>query len=78
VLEFQGADSLDDPTDPTSGTGLTPWSSDLTLIDGKLFVRYRWRFYVSHPDANAGNDPDFDPAVHAMPAILDFTLPFSK
>ena len=78
IVEYQGATSLNDPNDATSATGLTEWSIDRAVLDGKQFVRWRWRFFVSHPDGNVLNDPDFNPSVNAMPSILDFTLPFTK
>jgi hypothetical protein len=78
IVEYQGAATLNDVNDPTAATGLTAWSVDRSVLDGKQYVRWRWRFFVSHPDGNAMNDPDFNPSVHAMPAILDFTLPFTK
>jgi hypothetical protein len=81
ILELQGADNLlPNATTPTSATNLTAWlpSSSFALLNLKQFVRYRWKFFVNRQDAVVGNDPDFNPSVHAMPAILDFTLPFTK
>jgi hypothetical protein len=88
VLEFQAASTLVPNADaPTTGTGITPWTPVASVTDGppddpvdmKRFIRWRWRFYVAPRDVGGTNtDPDFDPSVHPMPAILDFTLPYQK
>lgn len=76
VVEFQGADTLS-PTvvAPTQGTGLTAWST--TPPNNKIFVRWRWRFFVNR-SGQGGPAPFFDQTIHPMPQILSFTIPFSK
>ena len=81
ILEFQGADTLTpalDVQNATGGTGITAWSPTISSINGKRFFRFRWRFFVAHADANAGNNPDFDQNVNPMPEILSVTIPFQK
>ena len=79
IPEYQGAATVvPSATDPTSGTGLTAWSTNVATLNFKTFFRWRWRFFVNRTDSNAGNNPDFDPMTNAMPAILDFTIPFQK
>lgn len=45
ILEFQGADGMPDPQDPTKivedPSTLTPWSSSIDVSDGKRLIRFR-------------------------------------
>lgn len=75
VWEFQGADSLTplpSAGTPSAATGLTQWSTNIDLCDGKRYFRYRWRFQVSSAFPATG------PSALPMPAVLDCTIPFVK
>jgi hypothetical protein len=82
VVEFEGAATLDDPINPTVATGLTGWVSEATYNGGVGFnnaaryLRWRWRFRID--SANTDGGTAFDQDVHAMPSVLDFTVPFKK
>jgi len=70
TLEFQGADTLAPDSDaPTSGTGLTAWSTNVTSINNKLYFRWRFRFFVAKT---------FDEVTFPMPQVLSITIPFQK
>ncbi len=70
TLEFQGADTLAPDSDaPTSGTGLTAWSTSVSSIDNHVYFRWRFRFYVAKT---------FDEATFPMPQVLSITIPFQK
>jgi hypothetical protein len=76
VWEFQGASTLvpvpGGPVAPSGGTGITAWSTNVNTLDGKRYIRYRWRFYVK--DGYPGNGGLATP----MPGILDLTIPFKN
>ncbi len=83
VWEFQGADTLTPepnatatgtPT-PTSATGLTSWEpvSNITAINNKRWVRYRWRFFVADT-YNGWGVGTADP----LPQVTDVVIPFRK
>jgi len=85
ALEFQGADFLNDgdgnPADPLTGTpteadGLTQWFDVAMIdsIDGKRYVRWRWRFFAKD---GYGQSPG-DPANLPVPTVFDVTIPFVK
>ncbi len=81
LVEFQGAQSLTpDSSNPTSAGSLTGWISEAAFNAGGLnntrFIRWRWRFRIDADNGDGG--AGFDPTVHPMPAILDFTVPFKK
>ena len=77
VLEFQGADSLVGTSfAATAGTGVTAWTASLPSLNNKVFVRWRWRFFVNR--AGVGPLPDFNQSAHPMPQVLNFTIPFAK
>ncbi|MFV1960065.1 MAG: hypothetical protein ACC662_11710, partial [Planctomycetota bacterium] len=73
IVEFQGAtELLPEPgglLPPTSAVDLTDWSSDITVLDGKRFIRWRWRFELL---------PGYPADTVQLPAILDFTVPFTR
>lgn len=71
VLELQGALTVDSTTASTTATGLTAWlpAASFASLNNLQFIRWRWKFYVKR---------DYDQLNQAMPAILDFTLPFQK
>jgi hypothetical protein len=66
IIEFQAADSL------SPVTGLTQWDSDINTIDNKLWIRWRWRFFVTE------NYPGFGFLGAPMPSILEHTIPFER
>jgi hypothetical protein len=89
ILEFQAADALTPNKDtPTlAPSGITLWTPVATVtngppddpIDMKRFFRWRWRFFAAPRDTTGTNtNPDFDPTIHPMPAILDMTIPYEK
>ncbi len=82
-FEFQGADVLNDgdgnSTDaltdtPIEADGLTPWfdSSLISGINGKRYVRWRWRFF-----ARDGWGDTFV-GVLPLPTVFSVTVPFVK
>ncbi|MDJ0522640.1 MAG: hypothetical protein QNJ90_11285 [Planctomycetota bacterium] len=84
-LEFQGADFLNDgdgnAADPITDTpseadGLTVWydASQIDLVDGKRYIRWRWRFFVKDGYGTGAGDP---PNL-AVPTVFDVTIPFVK
>jgi hypothetical protein len=76
ILEFQGADTLSPvpggAAPPATATGLTQWNPDVNLIDGKRYIRYRWRLFArdGYPAYGAG--------AQEMPAVRDMTIPFRR
>jgi hypothetical protein len=77
--EFQGADYLSPTPDvslPTSADGLTNWvdASALDTLDGKRYIRWRWRFFAKD---GYGEQPG-DPANLPVPTVFDLTIPFIK
>ena len=51
--------------------GLTPWTALINDLDGKRYIRWRWRFFVDE------NYPGFSIAGAPMPAVLDITIPLT-
>ena len=83
ILEFQGADEISPapgdlgltPKASTSVTAVTPWTTDIDMLDGKRYIRWRWRFFVAEdfpaiPGIPGGPLP--------MPGVLDMTIPFFR
>ncbi len=73
VLEFQGAANLSPlpvgGATPLTATGVTQWSANPNDVDGLRYVRYRWRFDCAD---------DYPYTMSELPAILDFTIPFTR
>lgn len=74
VWEFQGADDLvPNPDVATSAVGLTAWTplASIGTLNGKRYLRWRWRFFVadSYPATGTGATP--------LPQILDLVIPYS-
>ena len=71
LIEFQGDDeSAPGSNEPSGGAGLTAWTTDLTDLDGKRFVRYRITTEMSESGtAYALGDP--------RPILRYFRLPFA-
>jgi hypothetical protein len=81
LFEYQGAATLSpalDVQNATSGTGITTWSPTISSLNNLRYFRVRTRFFVAKADAVGANDPDFDQTIHPMPAVLSFTVPFTK
>lgn len=76
LLEYQGADDISPAPGgsfpPSSGTAVSPWTSNINLIDGKRFFRWRCRFFVrqGYPSTGLSALP--------LPALLDLTIPLVK
>jgi hypothetical protein len=53
--------------------GLTPWTpvSSIASLNGKRYLRWRWRFFVSDSFPGRGTSPV------ALPQILDLLIPYS-
>ncbi|MDF1701911.1 MAG: hypothetical protein P1V36_12200, partial [Planctomycetota bacterium] len=78
-LEFQGADFLlPEPGvgTPTSADGLTTWFDWTTIdsIDGKRYIRWRWRFWTESTYGSTFPGPGVLP----VPTVFDLTIPFIK
>ena len=74
VWEFQGADDLvPSPELATSAVGLTAWTpvASIGTLNGKRYLRWRWRFFVadSYPATGVGATP--------LPQILDLVIPYA-
>ena len=73
TVEYQGALDLapvpggDDA--PATATGLSGWSSDVSALDGRRYIRYRWRFVL---------DDAYPAQEQQLPAILEFVIPFTR
>ncbi len=74
-VDVQGTATIDvrgGASPPTLAQGLTDWETDITQIDGKRYIRWRFRFFV------ADGFPGFGITGAPMPAILDITIPYTN
>ena len=75
VWEVQGADDLVPlpPVAQTSAVGLTPWTpiSAIGTLNGKRYLRWRWRFFVADAFPGRGASPV------ALPQVLDLLIPYA-
>ena len=65
--------ALEDPENPGQALldSITPWTPDITDVDGLPLIRYDIRFHVTNVDFEVEDDP-------ALPGIDDLRIRFGR